>query len=57
MSFKQRAADELATTAPRKTLSPIMRKLVSDSAARLSLGPKAATPNASEARAYPLYPL
>ena len=52
MSFKQRAADELATTAPRKTLSPIMRKLVSDSAARLSLGPKDATTKASEARAY-----
>ena len=51
-TFKQRAADELATKAPRKTLAPIMQKLVRDSSNMLMRGPRDAKAKAAAARAY-----
>ncbi len=49
--FRQRAAEEMRSSAPAETLTPIMRKLVADSAVMLGRGPADASRRAAAARA------
>ena len=50
--FRERAAHEIRTASPAATVTPIMRKLVDDSAAMLGRGPGDARQRAAAARAY-----
>ena len=51
-SYRERAATEIRTERPSATVTPIMRKLVSDSAAMLRRGPPDAKAHAAAARGY-----
>ena len=51
-AFRRRAAAEIRTEHPSTTLTPIMRKLVADSAAMLGHGPEDARLRAAAARAH-----
>jgi L-lactate dehydrogenase complex protein LldF len=51
-TFRERAAEEIRTARPGATVTPIMRKLVDDSAAMLARGPEDARARAAAARAY-----
>jgi L-lactate dehydrogenase complex protein LldF len=51
-AFRRRAAAEIRTEHPSTTLTPIMRKLVTDSAAMLGRGPEDARERAAAARSY-----
>lgn len=51
-SYRERAAREIRQEQPSTTLTPIMRKLVGDSAAMLGRGPGDARERATAARAY-----
>ncbi len=53
-AFRRRAAAEIRTEHPSTTLTPIMRKLVVDSAAMLGHGPGDAQSRAAAARSYAL---
>lgn len=50
--YRRRAAKDIAERRPAATLTPIMRKLVNDSAAMMATGPADAARAASDARAY-----
>ena len=50
--FRERARADIEAGPPSRTLEPILRKLVDDSAARLALGPADARARAQAARAY-----
>ncbi len=51
-AYRERAATEIREEHPAATLTPIMRKLVDDSAAMLTRGPADARARATAARAY-----
>jgi L-lactate dehydrogenase complex protein LldF len=51
-TYRERAAAEIRGQRPAATVTPIMRKLVADSAARLARGPDDARARASAARAF-----
>jgi L-lactate dehydrogenase complex protein LldF len=50
--YRERAAKEIRDERPSATVTPIMRKLVSDSSAMLSRGPEDAKERATAARSY-----